>query len=61
MAKANKYHSAGHTFRRTSQVKIPLEDRIHNKDKWKMRGDVRKETKQKSGWWKKKGEKEDVA
>jgi hypothetical protein len=61
MAKANKYHSSGHTFRRISQVKIPLEDRIHNKDKWKMRGDVEKETKQKSGWWKKKGEKEDVA
>ena len=61
MAKANQYHRAGHTFRNTTSVKIPLEQRRHNKEKWKEK--QRKERKQiqktriqekRGGWWKRK-------
>jgi len=56
MAKANQYHRAGNRFRRLTQVKIPLKERKHNKEKWKVRKEVEKEVTQykKGKWWQKK-------
>jgi len=61
MAKANRYHQAGNTFRRTTSVKIPIEHRKHNKDKWKEikkkeRKQIQKVRRQekRGGWWKRK-------
>jgi len=56
MAKANQYHQSGNTFRRTTSVKIPLRERMHNKDKWKTKGEERKKMqkariKEKRGSW----------
>jgi len=58
--KANQYHRAGNTFRHTNYVKIPIEKRVHNRDKWKRKGEARKSQQKarieekKSSWWKKK-------
>ena len=57
MAKANQYHRGGHTFRHTNLTKIPMNQRRHNKDKWKERKvrerkEIQKERiKQKRGSW----------
>ena len=60
MTKANQFHAAGNTFRRTSAVKIPMKERKYNKKKWKMKQDIEDDIKYKrrQKWWKKKkGEK----
>jgi len=59
MAKANQFHRAGNTFRNINFVKIPIEERNHNINKWKSRGIAKKQKREsikeeKSKWWKKK-------
>ena len=60
MARANQFHRAGNTFRRTGYIKIPIEERKHNKNKWKdkkiERRTIQKERikEKRGGWWKKK-------
>ena len=61
MAKANQFHRAGHTFRHTNYVEIPIEQRRHNKDKWKDKQTKERKQLQKQrikekrgGWWKRK-------
>lgn len=55
MAKANQYHRGGNTYRRTTQVKVPVKDREHNKEKWKER-ELQKQVRNKNKWWKRKKE-----
>jgi len=55
MAKANQYHRAGSTFRHVTDIKIPLEQRTNNKNKWKAREKIKKTSATKKGtWWDKK-------
>lgn len=59
MAKANQFHRAGNTFRNINFVKIPVEERTHNKNKWKSKEISKKQKREivkekKSNWWKKK-------
>jgi len=65
MAKANQYHRGGNTFRHTTSVKIPLNDRRKNIVKWKdkkvkQRKEIQKAriNQKRGGWWKRKFGKE---
>jgi len=66
MAKANKWHRSGHTFRCVNYIPIPVAERKHNKDKWKPKDkkqlkQLQKQriTEKKGSWWKKKLGKKD--
>jgi len=54
MAKANQFHRAGNTYRRVTAIKVPLNERIHNTEKWKARDEIKKEKMKKNKWWNKK-------